>query len=82
MGRRLPATCSSADPETNSAIIVFLRLLTSAFLRANSDDFSPFLFSLDDDPRFMEGGAPTMEQFCNFHVEGERLSHLAIDAYR
>jgi ubiquitin thioesterase protein OTUB1 len=53
----------------NSAIIVFLRLLTSAFLRANADDYTPFLFGLEDDPRFFEGGAPTMDQFCGFHVE-------------
>ncbi|ORY72930.1 peptidase C65 Otubain-domain-containing protein [Leucosporidium creatinivorum] len=71
------------DTETSNAIIVFLRLLTSAFLRANADDFTPFLFGLEDDPRFMlEGGAPTMDQFCSFHVEAvnKEADHIQITA--
>jgi len=44
--------------------------LTSAYLRTHSDDFTPFLFALEDDPRFLqEGGSPTMENFCQYHVE-------------
>jgi ubiquitin thioesterase protein OTUB1 len=57
------------DAETSNSIVVFLRLLTSAYLRANEDDFTPFLFGLEDDPRFFEGGVPTLEMFCGFHVE-------------
>ncbi|GAA5877973.1 hypothetical protein JCM16303_002798 [Sporobolomyces ruberrimus] len=71
------------DQETNSCIIVHLRLLTSAYLRTHSDDFTPFLFALEDDPRFLqEGGAPTMENFCQFHVEpvNREADHLQIVA--
>jgi ubiquitin thioesterase protein OTUB1 len=57
------------DPETSNSCVVFLRLLTSAYLQANADDFAPFLFSLEDDPRFFDGGVPTLQQFCSFHVE-------------
>ncbi|GAA6051395.1 hypothetical protein JCM3770_000497 [Rhodotorula araucariae] len=71
------------DQETNSCIIVILRLITSAFLRTHEDEFAPFLFALEDDPRFLtEGGAPTMRQFCEYHVEAvaREADHLAITA--
>ncbi|GAA5988680.1 hypothetical protein JCM5350_003848 [Sporobolomyces pararoseus] len=71
------------DQETNSCIIVHLRLLTSAYLRTHSDDFTPFLFALEDDPRFLqEGGAPTMRNFCQYHVEpvNREADHLQIVA--
>lgn len=48
---------------------MFLRLVTSAYLKANADDFTPFLFGLEDDPRFFETGAPTLDEFCSFYVE-------------
>ncbi|KAK4049962.1 hypothetical protein OIV83_003786 [Microbotryomycetes sp. JL201] len=70
------------DPEASNAVVVFLRLLTSAYLKANSDEFTPFLFALDDDPRFLEGGTPTMDQFCSFHVEAvqKEADHIQITA--
>ncbi|GAA6007603.1 hypothetical protein JCM11491_004222 [Sporobolomyces phaffii] len=73
------------DQETNSCIIVHLRLVTSAYLRMHSDDFTPFLFALEDDPRFMReggGGAPTMVDFCQYHVEpvNREADHLQIAA--
>ncbi|BGP43213.1 hypothetical protein JCM10450v2_007357 [Rhodotorula kratochvilovae] len=71
------------DQETNSCIIVILRLITSAYLRTHEDEFTPFLFALEDDPRFLtEGGAPTMRQFCEYHVEAvsREADHLAITA--
>ncbi|GAA5839069.1 hypothetical protein JCM9279_002583 [Rhodotorula babjevae] len=71
------------DPETNSCIIVILRLITSAYLRTHEDEFAPFLFALDDDPRFLaDGGAPTMRQFCADQVEAvaREADHLAIAA--
>ncbi|GAA5888351.1 hypothetical protein JCM6882_008590 [Rhodosporidiobolus microsporus] len=69
------------DQETNSCIIVILRLFTSAYLRTHADEFTPFLFALEDDPRFVqEGGAPSMEEFCSRHVEAvsQEADHLAI----
>ncbi|KAM0747639.1 cysteine proteinase [Meredithblackwellia eburnea MCA 4105] len=70
------------DPSTSNSIVVFLRLLTSAFLKANSDDFVPFLFGLEDDPRFFESGAPSMEEFCSFYVEAanKEADHIQITA--
>lgn len=68
------------DPETSNGIVVFLRLLTSAYMRANEDDFVPFLFSLEDDPRFFEGGVPTLDQFCGFHVEVRSFLGVAMNS--
>ncbi|GAA6014509.1 hypothetical protein JCM10207_001630 [Rhodosporidiobolus poonsookiae] len=70
------------DQETNSCIIVTLRLLTSAYLRTHADEFTPFLFALEDDPRFLQEGAPDMRQFCERHVEAvsQEADHLAIVA--
>jgi hypothetical protein len=33
------------DPEISNYLVVYFRLLTSAYLRANVEDFFPFLFS-------------------------------------
>lgn len=71
------------DQETNSCIIVILRLITSAYLRTHEDEFSPFLFALEDDPRFMqEGGVVSMRDFCERGVEAvsQEADHLAITA--
>lgn len=57
------------DAEITNSTVVFLRLLTSAYLKANKDEFEPFMFSLEDDPRFFEGGVPTLDMFCSYHVE-------------
>lgn len=79
-----------AEPSryARSCIIVHLRLLTSAYLRTHADDFVPFLFALEDDPRFVQGGSsggggpPTMENFCQLHVEPvqREADHLQIVA--
>jgi ubiquitin thioesterase protein OTUB1 len=38
---------------------------SSLVLRTHEDEFSPFLFALEDDPRFMqEGGVVSMRDFC------------------
>ncbi|KAK4051508.1 hypothetical protein OIO90_004722 [Microbotryomycetes sp. JL221] len=71
------------DPETSNAIVVFLRLLTSAYLKANAEEFEPFLFSLEDDPRFIESGrSPTIQEFCSLHVEPvqKEADHIQISA--
>jgi len=79
----LIAVDSLHSPPPHSCIIVHLRLLTSAYLRTHSDDFTPFLFALEDDPRFLqEGGSRTMENFCQYHVEpvSREADHLQIVA--
>ncbi|POY71576.1 hypothetical protein BMF94_5401 [Rhodotorula taiwanensis] len=73
------------DQETNSCIIVILRLITSAYLRTHEDEFSPFLFALEDDPRFLQDGPEggvTMRDFCERRVEAvsQEADHLAIVA--
>ncbi|GAA5882335.1 hypothetical protein JCM3774_005073 [Rhodotorula dairenensis] len=70
------------DQETNSCIIVILRLITSAYLRTHEDEFSPFLFALEDDPRFLQQGGVTMRDFCERGVEAvsQEADHLAITA--
>lgn len=68
------------DPETSNSIVVYLRLLTSAFLKVNSDEYTPFLFALEGD--FSAGGPPTMDQFCANQVEaiGKEADHVQITA--
>ncbi|GAA6037741.1 hypothetical protein JCM8097_002318 [Rhodosporidiobolus ruineniae] len=70
------------DQETNSCIIVILRLITSAYLRTHADEFTPFLFALEDDPRFINEGMPEMKTFCERHVEAvsHEADHLPIVA--
>ncbi|KAI5477452.1 syntaxin [Pseudohyphozyma bogoriensis] len=61
--------------------IVFLRLLTSAYLKTHPDEFVPFLFAMEDDPRWF-GNAPSMDDFCGFYVEpcSKEADHLQITA--
>ncbi|PWN26317.1 cysteine proteinase [Jaminaea rosea] len=71
------------DPETSNSIVVYLRLLTSAFLKLNEDDFLPFLFTLEDDSAAVfEGKPPNMATFCANHVEaiGKEADHVQIAA--
>lgn len=71
------------DPETSNSIVVYLRLLTSAFLKLNEDDFLPFLFTLEDDhAAVFEGMPPNMAKFCANHVEaiGKEADHVQIAA--
>lgn len=73
------------DPETSNSIVVYLRLLTSAYLKINEEDFLPFLFTLEDDYQssgVFDGGPPTMEKFCSNQVEaiGKEADHVQIAA--
>jgi len=58
--------------ETSNSIVVFLRLLTSAFIRLSpEDDFLPFLFHPET------GEMQTVQQFCETFVEafGREADH-------
>ncbi|EPQ30629.1 uncharacterized protein PFL1_01530 [Pseudozyma flocculosa PF-1] len=70
------------DPETSNSIVVYLRLLTSAFLKVNADEYTPFLFALDGDVGSTSGGPPTMSDFCANQVEaiGKEADHVQITA--
>jgi len=61
-------------PETSNSIVVFLRLLTSAYIRLNADDFIPFLF----DPE--TGDFVEVVRFCESQVEatGKEADHPQI----
>lgn len=68
------------DPEQSNSIVVYLRLLTSAFLKINEEEYTPFLFSLDNtssDPT-----PPNMADFCANQVEaiGKEADHVQITA--
>ncbi|WFD44701.1 ubiquitinyl hydrolase 1 [Malassezia psittaci] len=65
------------DPEKSNSIVVYLRMVTSAFLKSNANDYTPFLISASD-----EGDSPSMEDFCNREVEafGKDADHLQITA--
>ncbi|CBQ71207.1 conserved hypothetical protein [Sporisorium reilianum SRZ2] len=67
------------DPAQSNAIVVYLRLLTSAFLKLNADEYTPFLFSLDT---ARDAAPPDMPAFCATHVEaiGQEADHVQITA--
>ncbi|EGG01721.1 uncharacterized protein MELLADRAFT_110799 [Melampsora larici-populina 98AG31] len=70
------------DQETCANIIIFLRLLTSAYLKAHEDDFAPFLLSFEEDYERFPAGAPSLIEFCQFYVEAvdKDADHLSITA--
>ncbi|KAH9821003.1 peptidase C65 Otubain-domain-containing protein [Melampsora americana] len=70
------------DQETCANIIIFLRLLTSAYLKHHEDDFAPFLLSFEEDYERFPAGAPTLIEFCQFYVEAvdKDADHLSITA--
>lgn len=67
------------NPEHSNSIVVYLRLLTSAFLKLNADEYTPFLFSLDN---VDDASPPDMTSFCANHVEaiGKEADHVQITA--
>ncbi|TKY85965.1 hypothetical protein EX895_004790 [Sporisorium graminicola] len=68
------------DPEQSNSIVVYLRLLTSAFLKLNADEYTPFLFSLDN--ASADAAPPDMASFCANQVEaiGKEADHVQITA--
>ncbi|KAG0143791.1 hypothetical protein CROQUDRAFT_660767 [Cronartium quercuum f. sp. fusiforme G11] len=70
------------DQETCANTIVFLRLLTAAYLKQHEDDFAPFLLSFEEDYERFPAGAPSLVEFCQFYVEAvdKDADHLSITA--
>lgn len=68
------------DPEQSNSIVVYLRLLTSAFLKINAEEYTPFLFSLDN--ANSDASPPDMPTFCANQVEtiGKEADHVQITA--
>ncbi|KAF8306151.1 cysteine proteinase [Clavulina sp. PMI_390] len=64
------------DPYISNSIVTFLRLLTSAYMRLNADDFAPFLL----DPETFE--QIDLVSFCSSQVEcmGKEADHVQIQA--
>ncbi|KZO92500.1 cysteine proteinase, partial [Calocera viscosa TUFC12733] len=60
------------DAETSNSIVVYLRLLTSAYIRAHEEDFLPYLFSPDT------GDLLDVREFCEREVEasGKEADHV------
>lgn len=71
---------SMNDPGQSNSIVAYLRLLTSAFLKLNQDEYTPFLFSLDNFGD--DGKPPDMNTFCENQVEaiGKEADHVQITA--
>ncbi|KZT24962.1 cysteine proteinase [Neolentinus lepideus HHB14362 ss-1] len=64
------------SPEVSNSVVVFLRLLTSAQIRTDPDEFAPFLFH-------PEIGEPmTPREFCETFVEavGKEADHVQMTA--
>ncbi|KAI0060151.1 cysteine proteinase, partial [Artomyces pyxidatus] len=64
------------DPEVSNYVVVFLRLLTSAQIRADPDSYEPFLFH----PEL--GVQLTVRDFCEGFVEavGREADHVQVTA--
>ncbi|KAH9856300.1 cysteine proteinase [Lenzites betulinus] len=63
-------------PEVSNSVVVFLRLLTSAQIKSEAEEYSPFLFN----PETTEPMDP--DSFCNHFVEaiGKEADHVQIIA--
>ncbi|KAI0651332.1 cysteine proteinase [Trametes meyenii] len=63
-------------PEVSNSVVMYLRMLTSAQIKAEADEFAPFLFN----PETTEPMDP--ESFCNNFVEafGKEADHVQITA--
>lgn len=59
-------TASLTGRSSSNSIVVFFRMLTSAFLQENEEEFFPFLFSLDS---YSASGPIDMVTFCRQEVE-------------
>jgi len=64
------------SPEVSNSIVVYLRLLTSAQIRSDPDNFTPFLFHPD------LGELMTTRDFCENFVEavGKEADHVQMTA--
>ncbi|KAF9516724.1 hypothetical protein BS47DRAFT_1327253 [Hydnum rufescens UP504] len=62
------------DPVVSNSVVMFLRLITSAYIRLHPEDFVPFLF----DP--INGEAMDLQTFCEREVEptGKEADHPQI----
>ncbi|KAI0668900.1 peptidase C65 Otubain-domain-containing protein [Trametes maxima] len=63
-------------PEVSNSVVMYLRMLTSAQIKGEADEFAPFLFN----PETTEPMDP--ESFCNNFVEafGKEADHVQITA--
>lgn len=70
------------NDETSNSIVVFLRYLTSSFIRLKSDDYLPFLFAYEGNLPLDEMGMPDINQFCQREVEsfGKEADHIQMSA--
>ncbi len=68
------------NAEISNSIVVYLRLVASAFLKTHQEEFAPFLFAYEGESG--DGEPPSMESFCANHIEaiGKEADHLAITA--
>lgn len=58
------------DPYKSNSFIVVLRLLVSAFLRLNAEEFLPFIWeSIPADSADSQDPTSTIIQYCQKHVE-------------
>ncbi|OSD03720.1 cysteine proteinase [Trametes coccinea BRFM310] len=64
------------EPEVSNSVVMYLRLLASAHIKANADNYAGFLLH----PETMESMDP--ESFCNNFVEafGKEADHVQINA--
>lgn len=68
------------DPVVSNSVVVYLRLVTAAFLKIHQEEYAPFLFAYEGSAG--DGEAPTMDEFVRSQVEalGVEADHLAVTA--
>lgn len=63
---------------SNTMVIVF-RMLVSAYLQANADDYIPFIYDSVDPSLESKGSAAIMADYCRRHVEAIGVESDQID---
>lgn len=68
------------DPVVSNSVVVYLRLVTAAFLKLHQEEYAPFLFAYEGSAG--TGEAPTMDEFVRSQIEalGVEADHLAVTA--
>lgn len=67
------------DPLGSNTMVIVFRMLVSAYLQANADDYIPFIYDSVDPSLESKGSAVIMADYCRRHVEAIGVESDQID---
>lgn len=67
------------NPLHSNTLIIVLRMLVSAHLQLNSEEYLPFIYELSDPSLASKGPKAIMEDYCRRHVEAIGVESDQID---